>query len=278
VSQPAGRLPNFLIAGVAKAGTTSMAAHLAEHPAVFMSETKELHFFDQHYDRGVEWYTAQFAAADGARVVGEATPTYLTRPHALERMARLLPDARILVMLRDPVDRAHSLYWWQEHFDGPDFADAARAEMRGEPLGTPPRRFLGDSMYAPGLRQLYGLYPRESVHVVLLEELSADPAATFAGVCRFLEVDDGFVPATLGRVLNPAFRYRVPAVTAALLAVRAWRWMPFGLAARIERRNRVRNEYPPLDPGLRAELRAHFAADAAAVAELIGRDPSPWWR
>ena len=274
----AGRLPNFLIAGVPKAGTTSMAAYLGEHPSVFMSATKELHFFDSNFERGVDWYAQHFAHADGATIVGEATPTYAVQPRAVERMAGLLPQARLLVMLRDPVDRAYSLYWWQEQYERPPFAEAVRAEMRGDELNGRRTTYLAQGRYSEHLTRLLERYPRSAVHVALLEELSADPRAVFAGVCRFLDIDDAFVPAALGTVLNPAFRYRRPWVTAALLRMRAWRWMPFGLAARIERGNRVRNDYPPMDPAVRAELREFFAEDASRLADLLGRDVAAAWR
>src|SRR4051812_42429120 len=107
------RAPDFLIVGAAKAGTTSLAAYLAEHPDVFMARRKELHFFgrEKEYRRGWEWYCSHFEGAGDARAVGEATPDYMWRERAVERIAQDLPKARIIATLRHPVDRAYSHYW-----------------------------------------------------------------------------------------------------------------------------------------------------------------------
>src|SRR5437879_3262477 len=98
------RLPDLLIVGAMKAGTTSLAAWLRAHPQVFMTEEKELHFFDARWARGVDWYHEQFAAAPETVLAGEATPAYMVRPVFIERMASVVPGARLLVMLRNPVD------------------------------------------------------------------------------------------------------------------------------------------------------------------------------
>src|SRR3954454_7151346 len=102
--------PNFFIVGAMKSGTTTMARALSLHPRVFMSNPKELHYFvaGRNWGRGLEWYEEQFAAANGAVAVGEASVTYTqtpVSPGVAERMARLVPDARIIYLVRHPVER-----------------------------------------------------------------------------------------------------------------------------------------------------------------------------
>ena len=123
-------LPTYLIAGTVRSGTTSLHRALRRHPEVFAPGEKELHFFDRQFDRGVGWYESLFADAPGTGPVGEATPNYVYDDHAVERMAGVVPDARVVVLLRDPVERAYSQYWMQRsaHHETLDFADAVAAE------------------------------------------------------------------------------------------------------------------------------------------------------
>src|SRR5688572_14326389 len=110
--QAAGaRLPDFLIVGAMRSGTTSLHKYLQAHPDVFVASGKEVHFFDRRYGRGLDWYRSRFAGVTTERVVGEATPAYMYDENAIARIAHDLPDARLIVVLRNPVDRAYSHYW-----------------------------------------------------------------------------------------------------------------------------------------------------------------------
>jgi hypothetical protein len=109
-----GGLPDFVIIGAHKCGTTSLYHSLTRHPHVEGAATKELEFFNRHFDKGIEWYRRCFPRPrwkDGRRsITGEATPYYLFHPHAAKRMAEVVPRARMIVLLRNPVDRAYSHY------------------------------------------------------------------------------------------------------------------------------------------------------------------------
>src|SRR4051812_23135116 len=103
-------LPNLLVIGAAKAGTTSLWHYLDAHPSVFMAPAKELHFFDldENWNRGIPWYAEHFAGSESSPVVGEATPGYTRyphRPHAAARAAATVPDARLIYLVRDPIER-----------------------------------------------------------------------------------------------------------------------------------------------------------------------------
>src|SRR5680860_1100775 len=126
------QLPTFLIAGGMRCGTTSLNAYLREHPEVSVGQPKEVHFFDQNYERGIDWYLQHFPGSDNSKAVGEATPAYLYYPEIAERIATTLPDVRILVLLRDPVDRAHSHYWHNRSVgrEKLNFADAIASEPK----------------------------------------------------------------------------------------------------------------------------------------------------
>lgn len=269
-------LPNFLIIGAAKAGSTALAAYLGSHPDVFVASEKEVHFFDDHFDRGVDWYASRFGAVREERAVGDATPTYMYTDEALGRMADLLPDAKLIAILRNPVDRAYSHYWWMRALDERrPFDDAVHDEILGREQPDP-EKYVAAGRYVERLERVCRYYPRSSLHVVILEELRESPHARFAEVCRFLGVDDQVVPADLGAVHNPAYRLRSPALRTWMLRLHAWRRLPFDIASRIDKMNRVAFRPPPMDPQIRGELEGYYEKHNAALAAWLERDLSVW--
>ena len=138
-----------------RCGSTSLFRHLGAHPGVHESARKETHFFDRFYDRGWDWYEAQLGEPPPGAVVFEATPAYLSSSEAVERLAADLPDAHLVVTLRDPVDRAHSHYWMlreREHEQLP-FDAAVEAELSGdgELVGPTRRTYVHGGMYGDHL-------------------------------------------------------------------------------------------------------------------------------
>jgi Sulfotransferase domain len=207
-------LPDFLIIGTQKGGTSSLLNYLAQHPAVARPMTKEVHYFVNHYDRGLDWYRSHFATrlwlrvagkAAGARVqVGEATPCYLAHPRAAGRAAAVLPGAKLIAMLRNPVDRAYSHYkhrlrWKTESL--PSLAEAIDAEearlaaMRDDPSVDEARyeqaayaSYLNRGKYVDQLLSWERHYPRGQMLVVRSEDFFDDPRTVFLRVLEFLEL------------------------------------------------------------------------------------------
>ena len=268
-----GRLPDFVIIGAMKSGTTSLGAYLDSHPdAACMRE--ELHFFDREWERGLDWYTARLAAAGDAAVVGEGSPSYVYSPEAIERMAATIPAAKLVAVLRDPVERAYSHYWHQrrEGNEPLSFEDALDAEPGRLAAGSGRLRFsyVDRGRYAGQLETVCRHFPRDQVHVTLFEDLRDRPADAYAEVCAFLGIGGGFVPPNLGQAFN---RYTV---SRSGLLFRAMLRAPLKLARLIYRVNTRPAEYPPMAPSTRARLADEFAADNAALAEWLGRDLAPW--
>lgn len=176
------RLPNFLYVGPDKAGSSWLHETLIKHPDVYLTPAKDLYFFDRYYDRGVEWYAAQFRDARGQEVVGEVCQDYLFHPEAANRIrATLGPAVKVMVSLRDPVERAWSSYLYaRKHGMWPDtFAEA---------LQTRPE-LLDHGRYGTGLARFLEHYPREMVHVAMFDDLSRDPQGFLDAVTDFLGVD-----------------------------------------------------------------------------------------
>jgi hypothetical protein len=187
---------NFIVAGVQKAGTTALYDYLAEDPAIGLSQIKEVHFFD---DETVDWaapdyapYHAQFAA-EGAATRGEATPIYLYWPNSLERIRAYNPDVRLIVMLRDPVERAWS-HWRMEYSRGVEtqpfswcIRDGRHRLFDAEPWGVHRElSYVERGFYGEQVDRLLGLFPRDQLLILQADDLRRDPNAVLAEVNRFL--------------------------------------------------------------------------------------------
>lgn len=212
--------PDYLLIGTKRGGTTSMARWLLEHPDVrglypAIERRKGTYFFDVNYHRGHDWYRSHFPVRAvhelrgrlrGRRqLIGDATPYYLHHPHAAERARRHAPDARVIVLLRHPVDRAVG-HWAERTRNGVEtlaFGQALRAEP--DRLAGEEQRMLEDPTYASfahqhwsyvdqgryarGLRRWFDAFPTDQILVLRSEDLYADPAATYRETLDFLGLD-----------------------------------------------------------------------------------------
>jgi hypothetical protein len=205
-------LPDFLVIGAQKAGTTALYAYLRWHAAVLGPSWKEVSFFDRHYVRGEAWYRGHFPNRLRVRlarrrsghepVVGEASPSYLFHPLAAERVAALLPEVRLIAILRDPAERAFSHYNHEVALGREPLSFEQAIEREDERLRGEVERMLADpsyfshawwnhtyvarGFYAEQLRWWLSVFPREQLLVLTSEQLSARPSETYADVLRFL--------------------------------------------------------------------------------------------
>ena len=243
MTEPAtGRLPDFLGIGAQKAGTTWLFEMLSDHPGLAFPAGKEVHFWDWNRGRGLDWYRAQFAGApDGARV-GDVTPGYAVLPAgSVAAVHAAMPDARLLFIARNPVERAWSaalmvLRWglmYEREASDAWFLDVFRSEQS-----------LGRGDYARCLETWLGAFPRKQVQILLYDDLVADPAGVLAAACRHLDID--------------------PAPVLGLSAER--------LARRVNA-----GEGTPLRATLRGPLLDLYRPRVAAFERLIGRE-LPGWR
>lgn len=275
-----GPLPNFLIIGAMKAGTTSLAAWLGAHPDVFIPLEKELHFFDNphRYEAGVDWYRKQFAPGADKTAIGEATPGYMAHPDVPDRMVNLLPDVRMIAILRHPVDRIYSQFL---HLRAIGREKRPLARVVDEELsGTaPPFGFyLARGRYLDQIRKLQGLFPPSALKVMLFDDLASNAPDLYGEACRFLGVDDGYRPENLGKTYNPRMRVRSVRLREAVLKARLKRRIPGSLAMRIDAMNvrPDRSTYEPMDPELRRRLAEAYADQIPELERLLGRDLSSW--
>lgn len=261
---PVRPVPEFVIVGAQRAGTTSLHRYLLEHPGVLGAGlTKGVHWFDESFDEPMSWYRAHFPTTFHRRrvarrigyppVTGEASPYYLFHPHVPGRIASALPRVRIIAILRDPVERAWSHYQHNvaRDMERLSFSDAlaaepgrlAGAEARLRQPGyvdLPHRRgsYVARGRYAEQLERLWSGFPAQQVLVLFSDDLDREPGPTLGRVHAFLGLP----------TIPPA-------------ATRRW------------------NQQPPaqLPPGTRDQLEAAFREPDRVLAQRLGRD-LPWGR
>lgn len=297
-------MPNFLILGAGKSGTTALYRYLEQHPQVYMSPEKEPNFFalegkkvdfkDPEAENrinnwsvtDIESYRALFREVSSETAIGEASPMYLYSPKAPGRIQHYVPDAKLMVLLRDPVERAHSAFVHMlregiEPLD--DFSQALDQEdARIEANWSWIWHYKKMGFYHEQLRRYFDVFDREQIHVYLYEDFSAAPLNVLRDVFRFLGVDGGYAP-------NVSTRYNAGGVPKnkllhSFLAKSNMIKEPFKplipvkLRKRLvaELRNRNLHEPPRTSPEVRSQLIESYKEDVLELQELIQRDLSKW--
>jgi hypothetical protein len=303
-----GTLPDFYIVGAPKAGTTALHAALRAHPRIYLSPVKEPKYFlcagrpprrrdqrgpgDAHSAREWVWrrdrYEGLFASAPPGAVRGESTPFYLYDRAAQRRIRELTPRARLIAVLRDPVDRAYSnwMHLWSDGLETiPSFPDAIAAEPDRIAAGYAPFwHYRGLGLYGEQLEHLYSLFPREQVLVLRYRDLVDSPVETLDGVARFLGIEPGHLHAAAPENVRPYVadtarrRYLSRAVRFG-----SWlgQWAPpqvwRGAEARLLRILHADGApRPSLPADQRQGLTATFADDIALLERLTGNDYTDW--
>lgn len=171
-----GRLPDFLGIGTQKGGTTSLQKLLEQHPDAFLPITKEVHYFTLHYNESEHWYRGHFEEANQEQICGEITPYYLFHPEAPQRIHALIPKARLIVLLRNPVERALSQYFHARRlgFEELDLEAALAAENErltsGDSYSHQKHSYLSRSRYELQLQRYQRLFSRQQLLILRSED------------------------------------------------------------------------------------------------------------
>lgn len=297
-------LPNFLIVGAAKSGTTSLFAHLAQHPDIYVPVVKEPCFFTEQgatrVATTVPEYEALFAGRTAEKAIGEASTTYLYDADAPRRIAALLGDrVKIIIMLRNPAERAYSLwghYYYQVGLEKLPFPEALRAEE--ERIASPAfnarwthhhgnYRYFSSGLYYEQVKRYLDIFGPDRVLVHIFEEFSRNPGHVCRKTFEFLGVDPSFEPVLEKQNVSPGFRSSLlqrilvhrPAFVRKVYGALPMRLKVLGYRAAklIYWLNQQHTPRPRLDPALKAALLQRYLEDIHKLERLLGRDLSLWY-
>lgn len=298
-------MPNFYIAGGARCGSTSVDAYCRAHPQIYMSSVKEPNFFSYGYGKvpyagpgrarsyatsikDLTSYQRLFERAGDARAIGESSINYMLHPEACAGIRALTPDAKIIFILRHPVERAWSSFHMARQSGletESDFLDAWRDDARRRSAGHWSCIHRHKSLYGQHLRCWFDTFPRDQIRVVLFDDLKSDAGAVMRQLFTFLGVDPDFRPDTSvvhnssGEIDNALLRSvwrRSSVLRAALVPLVPIHWRG-RLFRYIASGTVTRKPGTTLSAGLKASLTAELRQDILALEQLIGRDLSAWY-
>jgi hypothetical protein len=236
LTTPLRAMPDFLIVGTQKGGTTSLFNYLIQHPRIYAPFRKEIKFFDSNYFNGLSWYRAHFPLRRKLEhehaLTGEATPYYMFHPTAPERISQALPDVRIIVLLRNPVDRAYSHYQHMVRAGRETLSFEEALEKEPERLNGEAEKIAADMYYPQAahiyysylargryieqLPKLFSLFSPDRVLVLRSEDLYTSPRETFFQTLDFLKLPrweppryEIFKQGTYDKTLDPKLRQRL---------------------------------------------------------------------
>jgi sulfotransferase family protein len=302
------RKPDFFIVGAPKCGTTAMDDYLRQHPEVFMAVEKESHFFapdfygPQSRFRKEEDYLSLFQSACDEKVVGESSVGYLYSEMAAAGIKAFNPDARIIIMLRNPVEMIyayHSELLFQGFEEIENFEEALALEsQRKQGLCLPKARYVAKPLlcyrelgkFGSYLERFFSLFGRRNVHVIIFDEFKRDTARVYCATCAFLGVSTDFQPnwRPSASVINSNRRTRSLSLSRYLRKQQrgAVRYVK-AIVPRTLRRSIARQLWsfnikyearPPMSLELKQRLSAEFAPDVERLSQMLGHDLTFWSR
>lgn len=293
-------MPNFLVIGAAKAGTSSLYHYLKQHPQIYMSSEKEPRFFalegeklefggpaqgiNQGSVTSLEAYCQLFEGVTDQIAIGEASTLYLSSPKAPQRIKHYLPNAKLIAVLRDPAERAFSSYMHlvRDGYETLSFVEAlekeaSRLQEKWQPLWYYKQR----GFYYEQLKRYFELFKPEQIKVYLYEDLAADSTAVVQDIAHFLEVDPNFTPELTRENVSgiPKSRWLQNLFTKdnpIKLALKPLVPQQFrrGIAENVKKQNL--GAKPTLSPEIRQQLITLYREDILNLQKLIDRDLSTW--
>jgi hypothetical protein len=218
------KFPDFIIIGETKCGTSSFFEDLAKHPDINASkpvksrtdyeggnlslDQKEIRFFDRHWARGFDWYRDRFFNEDG-KITGEASPTYMYRMLSMRRIQEYLPNIKLIIMLRNPVNRLYSHFhhinnivdkWETRYPSFEEFLDKAHENDY---------YIIDKGIYINSVRRCYEMFSKEQIHIIKSEDFFNIPTKTYRDTLSFLEVNDSFVPSSFTHIRHSGFKQKI---------------------------------------------------------------------
>ncbi len=272
-------LPNFILVGFQRTGTTWLYEVLKTHPDVFLPYVKELHFFDRNFDKGIDWYTKYYEDHKNQKCIGDITPNYIHDIENASRIYNLIPDTKILIILRNPIDYLYSLYNHMKVINSgiSDFESFIND-----------KNILRLGLYFEKIRAYYQLFETEQIYITYYDEFINDSENYVRNICDFLAINPDLLTADLNRVVNqsvvPRFKYLHKFAHQLVLFSRSIESKPLHL---LHKRIRplLNNKFYMKEIGSKrinneaeiAYLRNYYYKDISLVSDLLEKDLISYW-
>lgn len=282
---------DFIGIGTSKAGTTWISEMLDAHPGICMSEPKEVNYFNEqdnyyinginsNYSKGFSWYEKHFLHWKAGQIIGEFTPKYLSDSKAPLRIKKAFPNVKLIVCLRNPVDRAFSQYNFIKYFkkkEDRSFAEVVRKEPQ----------YIEKGLYCKHLNKYFQYFDKNQIHIIWFEDIKNHPDDVLKKLFHFLGVDETFNPLNLNKKINAARQSRfhqIPQLMDKVTSLLTQYRLSFiikaikktGLHTLIKKANSQKINFPPPPDEARRFLRKQFAEDIASLEKLLIKDLSHW--
>ncbi len=281
-------LPDFLVIGAEKGGTTWLYTQLKKHPDIFLPATKEVQFFNKYnsnliqrdyFQQGIDWYANFFKQYNGQKAVGEVTPMYLCDAEAPLRIKQTLPHVKLIAILRNPVQRAWSHYCMAKNKEHTKLTFREAIRQR-EP------RFIDRGLYYNQLKIYYQLFQPNKIIVIFYEEVFKNPEHWLSEICKFLSVDDSFYvkDSSIHEKVFPASAYKsakwVNIQNAITHKIRknktlgkVLNWLKRrGVTECLKKLNAVEKPYDKINEGDAILLKEFYKEDIAALSLLLKKE------
>ena len=272
-------LPNFLIIGSQKAGATSIYRILKEHPQVFMADKKELNFFskEDEYARGAEAYAAHFADSANRLARGEVSPDYICHPEAPARIHALLPDVKLILTLRNPIERAIAQYWDNRRHLNESHTFAKAIELYLSDNYHPDQiGYFSCGVYMRYIRRYLEHFPRENLLILPFEEIISAPEEFYRRIFTFLGVDTDFKSDDFDEAFYPAEIWKNPFYQILIRKPRYQKKIPARLRKLFYWGGTTRFSAPPIDEASRKKLEDFYRPWNDELCEFLGIDMEGW--
>ncbi len=288
------RLPNLILLGAQKSGSTAVYDWLSQHPDIFGNPAmKDFPFFcdPRYYERGPDWFAEHFRGQHAESYILHGYVHYLFLGSEIaQRLHKFNPELRLIVLLRNPVERAFS-GWLQACKTGHEtdsvFASALQPDRNDQLHSLHDRvyrSYLSHGLYGKQLQQYLRVFPREQIHIELYESVQQNPAALCERLFTFLGIDHGFRPRLSEKNVygKPRFAAIEKLIQRGIPSALLHKLIPLTVRSKLRQRARALNTVavakPALDPTTRSELQSYYATDVALLQELTGLDLQHWLR
>lgn len=277
------KLPEFILGGAQKSGTTSLHYYLNQHPDIFLHTGKlqEIHYFDDpdNYKKGIDWYVTFFKDIDGHRLIGQNCPAYMYFDYVPERIYKVMPGVKFIFILRNPVDRAYSHYWhvWRKNRERKKFEVALKLENERILLGYRYKRnysYLSRGKYMSLINNYLEYFSRSQILIIIYEEFVKNPNFVLEKCFNFLEVESNFHVET-SIVYNKA---KIPRnrLIRKFLTNRYCRKIQF--LQKIDNKFNYRIRYPEMIEKTKNELNTYYKNDIRELQTFLDKDLSFWYK